>query len=114
LKQEKSMFKRTIQGFGAMLALAGSVLGCTWAYAQEARSALPMVQGEVHKVDAAGQKVTLRHGEIKNLDMPPMSMVFKVKDPAVLSQLKPGDRVQFTADEVNGMLTAVTLERIAP
>ena len=79
-----------------------------------AQAALPLVDGEVRKVDLSAQKITLKHGEIKNLDMPAMSMVFKVKAPALLYKVKAGDRVQFTAEDVNGALTVVTLERIAP
>jgi Cu(I)/Ag(I) efflux system protein CusF len=79
-----------------------------------AQAALPLVDGEVRKVDLSAQKITLKHGEIKNLDMPAMSMVFKVKDPALLDKVKAGDRVQFAAEDVNGALTVVTLERIAP
>ena len=79
-----------------------------------AQAALPLVDGEVRKVDLSAQRITLKHGEIKNLDMPAMSMVFKVKAPALLEKVKAGDRVQFTAVEVNGALTVVTMERIAP
>ncbi|MCX7277633.1 MAG: copper-binding protein [Burkholderiales bacterium] len=79
-----------------------------------AQAALPLVDGEVRKVDLSAQKITLKHGEIKNLDMPGMSMVFKVKDPALLDKVKAGDRVQFTAEDVNGALTVVSIERVAP
>jgi Cu/Ag efflux protein CusF len=54
---------------------------------------------EVRKVDARTGKITLRHGEIKNLDMPPMTMVFTAKDKALLAGVKAGDKVQFTADK---------------
>lgn len=53
--------------------------------------------GEVRRIDKAQQKITLRHGEIKSLDMPPMSMVFRVREPAVLDRVKVGDKVLFTA-----------------
>lgn len=67
-------------------------------------------QAEVRKVDASAGKVTLRHGEIKNLGMPPMTMVFQVKDRAFLTGLKAGDRVNFTADKIKGAYTVLTLE----
>ena len=51
--------------------------------------------GEVRKIDAAQGKVTLKHGEIKSLDMPPMTMVFQVKDAGVLEKVKVGDKVRF-------------------
>jgi Cu/Ag efflux protein CusF len=72
--------------------------------------ALPTVQGEVRKVDKATGKISIRHGEIKNLDMPPMSMVFQVKDPALLDKVKAGDKVRFTADQVNGDYTVMSIE----
>jgi Cu/Ag efflux protein CusF len=56
------------------------------------------------------KKITLKHGEIKNLDMPPMTMVFQVKDPAMLERVKAGDKVQFTVDNVNGAMTVLTIE----
>ncbi|MES2532968.1 MAG: copper-binding protein, partial [Pseudomonadota bacterium] len=55
-----------------------------------AQSALPMIDAEVRKVDIDAGKITLRHGDITNLDMPAMTMVFRVKDPALLQKVKPG------------------------
>ncbi len=75
-----------------------------------AMAAMPMVDGEVRKVDMGSKKITLKHGEIKNLDMPPMTMVFQVKDPAMLEKVKAGDKVQFTVDNVNGAMTVLTIE----
>jgi Cu(I)/Ag(I) efflux system periplasmic protein CusF len=75
-------------------------------------NALPWSEAEVRRVDARGGKVTLRHGEIKNLDMPPMTMVFQVREPALLEQVKAGDKVRFTADQVNGAYTVLSLERV--
>jgi Cu/Ag efflux protein CusF len=56
-----------------------------------------MAEGEVRRIDKEGGKVTLRHGEIKSLDMPPMTMVFAVRDKILLDSLKAGDRVRFKA-----------------
>ncbi len=64
-----------------------------------------LVKGEVVKVDKAAGKVTLKHGPIKNLDMEPMTMVFRVADPAMLDRMKAGDRIEFEADRVNGAIT---------
>jgi Cu/Ag efflux protein CusF len=69
-------------------------------------------QAEVRKVDVAAGKLTLRHGEIKNLDMPPMTMVFQVKDRAFLTQIKAGDQVKFTADKIKGAYTVLSIEVI--
>ena len=69
-----------------------------------------MSQGEVRKIDKDAGKLTIRHGEIKNLDMPPMSMVFRVKDPAMLERLKQGDKIRFSADKIDGAYTVVEVE----
>jgi Cu(I)/Ag(I) efflux system protein CusF len=71
---------------------------------------LPQAQGEVRKVDKAAGKISLKHGEIKNLDMPPMSMVFQVQDPALLNKVKLGDKVLFTADKIDGNYTVMSIE----
>lgn len=72
--------------------------------------ALPLAEGEVRRVDKAGGKIALKHGEIKNLDMPPMSMVFKVKDKALLDTVKAGDKVNFTVEEIDGDYTVMSIE----
>jgi Cu/Ag efflux protein CusF len=72
--------------------------------------ALPLAEGEVRRVDKAGGKISLKHGEIKNLDMPPMSMVFEVKDPALLNKVKVGDKIVFTADQINGAYTVMSID----
>jgi uncharacterized cupredoxin-like copper-binding protein len=64
------------------------------------------VDGEVRKIDIETGKITLKHGAIKNLDMPGMTMIFKVKDPAELNQLQAGDKVRFKAERVNGAIYA--------
>jgi Cu(I)/Ag(I) efflux system periplasmic protein CusF len=65
-------------------------------------AAADMTEGVVRKVSKDTGKVTLKHGEIRNLDMPPMTMVFQVKDPAMLDGLKPGDKVLFSAETTAG------------
>ena len=68
-------------------------------------------EGEVTRVDAAALKVTLRHGELKNLNMPPMTMVFRVQDAALLAPLKAGDKVRFRAEQVKGAYYATRIEK---
>jgi Cu(I)/Ag(I) efflux system protein CusF len=67
-----------------------------------------MTEGEVRKVE--GDKITLKHNEIKSLDMPAMTMVFKVANPASVAKLQPGDKVRFTAEKVGGQYTITRLE----
>lgn len=73
-------------------------------------SAASMTEGEVKKVDKDAGKITLKHGPLLNLDMPAMTMVFRVKDAAMLDQVKPGDRVKFIAEKSNGALTVTALQ----
>ncbi len=70
-----------------------------------------MSHGEIKKVDTAGGKLTIKHGPLENLGMEGMTMVFKVKDPAMLSEVKVGDKIDFVAEEVNGALTVVKLQK---
>jgi Cu(I)/Ag(I) efflux system periplasmic protein CusF len=67
--------------------------------------------GEVRKVDRQNGTLTLRHGPLRNLGMPGMTMVFRVADRAWLAALKEGDQVRFVADDVGGHLTIVRLDR---
>ncbi len=69
-----------------------------------------LVDAEVRKVDKDAKKVTLKHAEIKNLDMPPMTMVFVVKDAAILEKVKAGDKVRFAAQKLDGAYTVTHIE----
>ena len=73
-------------------------------------SSLSSVDGEVRRVDKAAGKVTLRHGEIKQLEMPPMTMVFEVKDKALLDNVKAGDKVNFKVINENGKMIVTDLK----
>lgn len=63
-----------------------------------------MSDGVIRKIDVKRGKVTVKHGEIVNLDMPPMSMVFNIKDVDLLEGLEKGDKVKFAAMEEGGKL----------
>lgn len=78
--------------------------------APAASAVLPLVDGEVKKVDKEQDKVTLKHGPITNLDMPDMTMIFRANDPRMLDGIKQGDKVQFTADKVNGAFTVTSIQ----
>ena len=71
-----------------------------------------MVNGQVTKIDASAGKITLKHGPIKELDMEDgMTMVFRAQDPAMLNAVKPGDKVKFEADRVNGQFTVMKIQK---
>ena len=76
----------------------------------EAAAADDLSEGEITRWDPRTLKLSLRHGEIKNLGMPPMSMVFRVQDAAVVGSLQPGDKVRFRAEQVNGAYTVTRVE----
>jgi len=70
----------------------------------------PIVDAEVRKVDKDAGKITLKHGPITNLEMPGMTMVFRVKDPAMLDKVKEGDKIRITADKIGGAFTVMSIE----
>ena len=73
---------------------------------------MEMSGGEVKKIDKETQKITLKHGPIKNLDMPGMTMVFKVVDASLLDKVKAGDQVKFTAEDRGGALVVTAIEAV--
>ena len=75
-----------------------------------AAQASDMTDGEVRKVDAESGKITLKHSDIKSLDMPGMTMVFNVRDKTMLEKVKPGDKVKFTAEKIGGAFTVISIE----
>lgn len=71
-------------------------------------------EGEVRKIDRAGKKLTLKHGEISGMDMPPMTMVFAVKEAALLDRFKVGDRVRFKVQQSGATLLITELDAARP
>jgi Cu/Ag efflux protein CusF len=92
----------------AAATLALSLFAPLAASAQDA-----MVKGEVKKIDQTAGKITLNHGPIKNLDMTDdnMTMVFRVQDPAMLKQVKVGEKVRFAAERGNSGITITKIEK---
>lgn len=89
---------RAIAAFAGMLLLAAPALSADY------------TKGEVTKVDAKQKKLTIRHEELKNLDMPAMKMVFGVADEAMLGRVKEGQRIEFVAERVNGRLLVTEIK----
>ena len=73
-------------------------------------SSTAMAEGEVRKVDKDAKKITIKHGPLTKLDMPAMTMVFQVKDPAMLERVKVGDKIKFHAEKVGGAFTVTKIE----
>ncbi|RYF72193.1 MAG: copper-binding protein [Comamonadaceae bacterium] len=81
------------------------------ATAPESAQQAALSEGEITRWDPRTLRVTLRHGEIKNLAMPPMTMVFRVQDASVVGDLKPGDKVRFRAEHINGTYNVRQIEK---
>lgn len=96
-------------GFGAQAGTAST--DGALQVAQASSTSTATTEGEVRKIDKEQGKVTLKHGPIANLEMPGMTMVFKVSDPKMLDSIKEGDKVKFAADKVNGAITVTAIER---
>jgi Cu/Ag efflux protein CusF len=98
--------------------LALAILGLPAAHAAEpqadttAAATTPLSEGEIRKVDKSTGKVTIKHGPLANLDMPGMTMVFRVQDPAWLEKMKSGDKIRFRAESINGALTVIQYEPV--
>ena len=106
-------------GLGAMAVLALPAQAQTASHhLHAAPSTMPraaqadMTEGEVRKIDRANRKITFRHGAIKNLDMPPMTMAFQAADPSLLDKVKVGDKVRFVATNPGGKLTVNEIEPV--
>lgn len=97
---------------GSTPAPAAAAAAATGASAA-AGTATELAEGVVRRIDKAAGKITLRHGEIKHLDMPPMTMVFQVRDPALLDAVTAGAKVRFRVEQV-GSAYVVTSIQAAP
>lgn len=95
-----------------LIPVVAVLLAAPAAFAQEkqGQSAAEPTLGEVRKLDKAANKITIKHGPIVNLDMPPMTMVFQVKEPALFAKLKAGDKVKFRAENLGGALTVTMID----
>ncbi len=92
------------------LLLITSVLACMLTHLQAvAQNTADMATGEIRKIDKEAGKVTIRHGTIKSIDMPPMTMVFAIKNRALLDTLKQGDKVNFDVIQEDGKLVVTDL-----
>ncbi len=100
--------------FSALLSL-GAVAqtpGAAAPAAVTASAAKDMAEAEVRKIDKEAKKVTLKHGPIKNLDMPPMTMVFQVRDASLFDKMVAGDKIMFTAEQLQGAYVVTGVEKV--
>lgn len=91
--------------FAQWAAAAGLIMGLT-----AAATAADYTKGEVTKVDLKQKKLTIKHEELKSLDMPAMKMVFVVADDALLDKVKEGQQIEFVAERINGRITVTKIK----
>ena len=110
----------------SLITISALLLGTTSAFAMshagapmakdDAKKSMPMAtttdmaDGEVRKIDKENKKITLKHGVIKNLDMPGMTMVFQVKDAALLDSVKAGDKIKFKAEQAGSAIVVTEIQ----
>jgi Cu(I)/Ag(I) efflux system protein CusF len=104
MKQHTEMKMKVLEGFASfvMIALVPAI-----AIAQSASG----ISAKVEKVDESANKVTLDHAAIPGLDMPAMTMVYKVQDSKMLKSVKTGDKVKFNIERINGQLTVTKIDK---
>lgn len=94
---------------GAPLALAQTDHDAHHGGASAAAEA-PLAEGTVKKIDKSAGKLTIAHGPLASLNMPPMTMVFRAAEPGLLEQVKVGDKIRFAVERVGGALTVTAVE----
>jgi Cu(I)/Ag(I) efflux system protein CusF len=115
-----------MKNFKLLITISTLILGTSTVFAAshagapmakgDAKKAMPMAasadmaEGEVRKVDKENKKITLKHGVIKNLDMPGMTMIFGIKDAAILDNLKAGDKVKFKAEQAGSAIVVTDIQ----
>ena len=95
-----------------VFSLGASATATVQAQAAATAPATEYTEAQVRRVDKDNRKITLKHGEIRNLDMPPMTMVFQLDDAAALDQLKAGDKVRFKATSEGGKYIVTEIESV--
>lgn len=90
--------------------LGATIAAPAWAQQAATAKAGALANGEVRRIDKDAKKLTIRHGPIQNLDMPAMTMLFQVKDPAMLDKVNTGDKIRFSAEKTGGAFTVTSIE----
>lgn len=98
-----------MKSFRSMAIAASLALFSLSSVVAHAQTSADMASGEVRKVDKDASKITIKHGEIKNLQMPPMTMVFTVTAPGLLDKVKTGDKIKFNAIQQEGKMVVTDI-----
>jgi Cu/Ag efflux protein CusF len=106
------MTKKMMMIAAAFVVLGTPLMAIAQSEPVQAQAQAALINGEVTKIDESAAKITIKHGPIKKLEMDEgMTMVFAVSDPAMLKTVKPGDKIKFDADRVNGRFTVTKIEK---
>jgi Cu(I)/Ag(I) efflux system protein CusF len=98
---------RNLKNLRVVLLSLGWLVGASAVFAQT-----PLADGEVVKIDQAVGKITIKHGPLNQFGMDEgMTMVYRAADPAMLNAVKPGDKIRFAPDRVNGQFTVIKIEK---
>jgi len=97
-------------GAGSMMGSGQSGAGQMGGQGTMGQTGASMADGEIRKVNKDAKKLTIRHGPIPSMDMPPMTMVYQVKDDAMLDQVKAGEKVKFTVEKIGGAYVVTKIE----
>ena len=108
--QQRHTMKSMLPSLLVSLALAAPAFAQQKPDTPAAAAGAALADGEVRKIDKDAAKLTLRHGEIRSLDMPPMTMVFNVRDKALLDKLEVGNKVRFAAVKEAGKYTVTEIQ----
>ena len=108
------LFSLTLSPALIMGAYAAEPTATPAASAAKPADATSLSSGEIKKIDKDAGKITLKHGPLVNLNMPAMTMVFKLQSPQLLNAVKVGDKVKFRAESINGALTVTQIEAATP
>ena len=100
-------FTRSRTRLGALLLSLGLLIDASTVYAQA-----PLADGQDIKIDKAAGKITIKHGPLKQFGMDEgMTMVYRAADPSMLAAVKPGDKIKFAPDRVNGQFVITKIEK---
>jgi Cu/Ag efflux protein CusF len=101
----------SLKSAGKLLLTVCAVLAIAFS-AAHAQNAPELTAGQVTKIDESAGKITIKHGPIKKFDMEDgMTMVFRAQDPALLKSVKPGDKIKFESERINGQFTVTKIEK---
>jgi Cu(I)/Ag(I) efflux system periplasmic protein CusF len=107
LEMDRPSLTRGLRRLRALMLSVGLLVGASAVFAET-----PLADGRVIKIDQAAGKITIKHGPLKQFGMDEgMTMVYRAADPAMLTAVKPGDKIKFAPDRVNVQFVVTKIEK---